>query len=130
MPARISTIIVLLGLSACRLRRGPTAADDSTFVRVMSDLRIVASSQTTDSATRAHARDSILAHYQLNSASIDSLASRIASNPDVAVQLLRLVDSRSRLGTRPLPPKVLPPRGDTGSHVAPPIPPAHPAPVH
>jgi len=121
--------VALLAVSACRLRSGPSAADDSTFVRVMTDLRIVSSSQTMDSAARAHARDSILQHYQLTPATIESLASRIATNPDRAVQLLRLVDSRSRFGSKPLPPKLPPGHGDTGYHVAPPIPPAHPAPV-
>jgi hypothetical protein len=114
-----------LAVSACRLHSGPTAADDSTFVHVMTDLRIVSSSQTMDSATRARARDSILQHYQLTPATIESLASRIAANPDRAVQLLRLVDGRARFGNKPLPPA----RRDSGSHVAPPIPPAHPAPV-
>jgi hypothetical protein len=119
------TLLCLLAVSACRLRSGASPADDSTFVHVMTDLRIVSSNQTMDSADRAHARDSILQHYQLTPATVESLASRIAINPDRAVQLLRLVDSRARFGNKPLQPA----RRDSGSHVAPPIPPAHPAPV-
>ena len=87
--------------AACRPHSRLTAAEDSTFVHVMGDLRAVAASTTLDSVARAQARDSVLRHYQITPAALESLASRLASNPDAAVQLLRQVDTRARIASQP-----------------------------
>jgi hypothetical protein len=102
----------------------PTASDvsDSTFVRSMSELRLVAQDTSLDSAGRARKRDSVLMAYRLTPATLESAASRLAGNPEHAALLLHAIDTKVATANRPRPPvtPVTPrPNGLPGQHPAP-----------
>jgi hypothetical protein len=84
----------------------PTASDvsDSTFVRSMSELRLVAADTSLDSVGRARKRDSVLAVYRLTPATLESAASRLAGNPEHAALLLHAIDAKVAAANRPRPP--------------------------
>jgi hypothetical protein len=85
----------------------PTSSDvsDSTFVRAMTALRLVAQDTSLDSAGRARKRDSVLRVYRLTPPALESVASRLAERPEHAVELLRAIDQRvARAANKPVTP--------------------------
>ena len=60
----------------------------------MTGLRLVAQDTSLDSAGRARKRDSVLRVYKLTPIALESAASRLASRPEHAVDLLRAIDQR------------------------------------
>jgi hypothetical protein len=112
MRARTVVVVaVVVGTVAtatsCR-RRGESARADSTFVHAMVDLRLVTANPALDSAGRARARDSVLRHYNTSALGLDSIARRLSTNPDRAVEILRKIDNGVRTGGRPAPAAVIP----------------------
>jgi len=87
-PGSIATV-------GCRPRHGSVAAD-STFVRAMGDLRLLAANASLDSVARQRARDSILRHDGTSEADLERIAKALAADPDHAVAILRKIDLRAR----------------------------------
>ena len=70
----------------------------------MAGLRLVAADTSLDSAARARKRDSILQAYRLTPTVLESAASRLASRPEHAEELLRAIDAHvARANTKPVP---------------------------
>ncbi len=85
---------------------------DSTFVQMMTSLRLVASDTGLDSAKRVLARDSVLRRYRVTAVQLESAASRLAERPDHAAQLLHAIDNKVAVAqnrARPPVPVVKPP---------------------
>jgi hypothetical protein len=94
-PASVATI-------GCRPRHESVAAD-STFVRAMGDLRLLAANASLDSLSRQRARDSILRHYATSEGDLERIARELARDPDHAVAVLRKIDLRARSVPPPAP---------------------------
>jgi len=98
--AVLAVAVGALTTTSCR-QRHESAAADSTFVRAMGDLRLLASNAALDSAARARGRDSILRRYATTAGDLERIATEMAQDPDHAVAVLRKIDLRARPGPPP-----------------------------
>lgn len=107
MPRRkfITLAALLLG-AGVGCTGGPVArhVSDSTFVRTMVQLRRVAADSSLDSASRDSARKATLERNGLTATELEQAAASLASDPDRAARLWRVIEGE--LAGRPLPNRV------------------------
>jgi hypothetical protein len=109
-------LAVAVATAACFGRSVPPGdVDDSTFVAAMADLRRAVqpggAETMRDSAGRQAIRDSILQHYHMTAAALESTASHLVDRPPArADAILRAIDRKvSTPLPRPAQPVVAPP---------------------
>lgn len=78
---------VTLATVGCQQHVLAGGISDSTFVAAMAGLRRLPAHAMVDSASRMHARDSILKHYGLTVAQLEAAAASLSANPDRAAEV-------------------------------------------
>jgi hypothetical protein len=87
---RLSALVLLVGVLAsggCRRHVIAGGLSDSTFVAAIAGLRRLPAQSMVDSASRSRARDSVLKHYGVTAAQLESAAAALANSPDRAAGL-------------------------------------------
>jgi hypothetical protein len=88
-------LVVLIAVAGCQGGGDSTGVSDSTFVRVMADLKRVRDTPGLDSAQRAFRRDSILQGRGLTPAQLEAAARQLAENPGHAQTVWQAVERRA-----------------------------------
>ena len=83
----LGPLLALVAAAGCRRHVLVEGVSDSTFVGAMAGLRRLPAQSMVDSASRMRARDSILKHYGLTAAQLESAAAALADTPDRAASL-------------------------------------------
>jgi hypothetical protein len=103
---RICAFVVTVVLcTACRRSGIAVGVSDSTYVRVIAELRRLPHAAGGDTSTRARARDSILRTYGVTAAQLESATAALASQPDRAGVLFRAIDQWRPTSRPPVPEK-------------------------
>ncbi len=77
-------VITMILVTGCRRSGIAAGVSDSTYVRVIAELRHLPYAAGGDTTTRARARDSILRAYGVTAAQLKSATAALASQPDRA----------------------------------------------
>jgi len=127
-------LAVALACAACAGDRTlPGDVSDSTFVAAMADLRRAvqpgAAETMRDSAGRQAIRDSILRHYHVTAAALESTASHLADHQGHADEIMRAIDRKAQAPLpRPIQPPAAPaPAAPPAQAISPPAAPGRPA---
>ncbi|HSA56428.1 MAG TPA: hypothetical protein VLE53_12045 [Gemmatimonadaceae bacterium] len=91
---RASLVVVsAVLLASCRGQEIVSGVSDSTFARTMIALRRLPLATGGDTTARTAARDSILRAHGVTAAQLESAAVRLASQPDRAANLWRVIEA-------------------------------------
>lgn len=100
---RILTVLTLVAVSACGRDQVFTDMTDSTFVKLMVDLRKLPIGDVIDVPARNGRRDAILRKYGVTAAQVESTAVRLANDPARASDIWRAIENPGQV--RPTPQK-------------------------
>ena len=89
-------VALTLALTACDGGQRLSGINDSTFVRVMAELRTIQGQPWSDSAQRAAALDSVLQSRGLTPVALETAARAMADDPERAVAIWRSIDRHVR----------------------------------
>jgi hypothetical protein len=100
IPFVVTHIVVLVLLvfassTGCHRSELSTGVSDSTFVKVMAELRRVRDTPGIDSGQRAARRDSTLQKFGLTPAQLEAAAKQLARNPARAQTVWQAIDRRA-----------------------------------
>ena len=91
----LPVLVVFGSATACRHSELSTGVSDSTFVRVMAELKRVRDAPGIDSGQRAARRDSTLQKFGLTPAQLEAAAKQLARNPARAQTVWQAVERRA-----------------------------------
>jgi hypothetical protein len=95
VPHIVLVLIVFASATACQRSELSTGVSDSTFVRVMAELKRVRDAPGIDSGQRAARRDSTLQKFGLTPAQLEAAAKQLARNPARAQTVWQAVERRA-----------------------------------
>ena len=89
-------VALALATTACDGGQRLSGISDSTFVRVMAELRTIQGQPWTDSTRKAAAIDSVLQSRGLTPEELEEAARGLADDPERAVEIWRSIDRHVR----------------------------------
>jgi hypothetical protein len=99
MSRHLSTLfrllVALTAIAACKSSTADLGMTDSTFVQVMSELKVIADTPTLTDAVRAQRRDAVFRKLKVTATQIETLGPTLTAHPQHARRLWAAIDVKA-----------------------------------